>query len=121
MGQRAGTNVLENGGTMFPRLLSSIAVLAIAMVAATLPAAAAGNAVTGQQIAQRWCASCHLVSPDQKGANADVPTFLEIAKRFNGDLTGLAGFLANPHPPMPDLSLTRAEISDLLAYIGSLK
>jgi hypothetical protein len=59
------------------------------------------------------------VSADQKAANADVPSFFEIAKR--PDLNGLENFLANPHPPMPDMSLTQVEIGDLLAYIASLK
>jgi len=33
----------------------------------------------------------------------------------------LAAFLANPHPPMPNLSLSRRDIQDLLAYIATLK
>ena len=66
--------------------------------------------------------SCHLVEYDQKGGeSADVPTFFAIAKRSSGDTAGLKSFLADPHPPMPDLNLTRVEIDDLLAYIGSLK
>jgi hypothetical protein len=36
-------------------------------------------------------------------------------------LAALEGFLADPHPVMPDMSLTRQEIKDLVAYIGSLK
>jgi mono/diheme cytochrome c family protein len=109
---------------MFPRPLNSFPTLAAwvsIMAAATLPAAAAGNATSGQQIAERWCASCHLVTLEQKGASADAPTFFEIAKRSTGDMTGLQAFLADPHPPMPDMNLTRNEIDDLLAYIGSLK
>jgi len=27
----------------------------------------------------------------------------------------------DPHPKMPDMSLTREEIADLVAYIGTLK
>ena len=111
---------------MLCRLLNGIPALVawvcVVMAAATLPATADGNAATGQQIAKRWCTSCHLVEYDQKGgASADVPTFFAIAKRSSGDSAGLKSFLADPHPPMPDLNLTRAEINDLLAYIGSLK
>lgn len=29
--------------------------------------------------------------------------------------------MADPHPPMPDMSLTRSEMRDLLAYIRSLR
>ena len=87
----------------------------------------AGSAVaqdyadTGRAIAERWCSSCHLVSPDQSGAVADVPSFMSIAQRSDSEIDALEGFLADPHPPMPDMSLTRSEIRDLLAYIRSLR
>ena len=84
-------------------------------------ALAQGNAETGAVIAERWCASCHLVSPDQTAAVADVPSFASIAQRTDSEIEALEGFLADPHPPMPDMSLTRNEINDLLAYIRSLR
>jgi hypothetical protein len=59
--------------------------------------------------------------PDQKSAASDVPFFTSIAKRSPSEIDALAGFLADPHPPMPKLSLTREEIRDLLAYIGTLR
>ena len=82
---------------------------------------AAGNAERGQEIAERWCAACHLVSPEQERASADVPTFMSIAQGSQGDLGWLEAFLADPHPVMPDMSLTRQEIQDLVAYFDSLR
>ncbi|NJO37736.1 MAG: hypothetical protein HC871_09095 [Rhizobiales bacterium] len=41
----------------------------------------------------------------------------ETAAERTGDLKA---WLADPHPPMPNLSLSRLEIDDLLAYIESL-
>ena len=32
----------------------------------------------------------------------------------------LAAFLADPHPKMPDMHLSRSEIDDIVAYIQSL-
>ena len=84
-------------------------------------ASAAGDAVTGKALAERWCASCHLVSPEQASATTEAPPFATIAARHSGAIDALAAFLADPHPPMPEMSLTRREIGDLLAYIGSLK
>lgn len=75
----------------------------------------------GRAIALRWCSACHLATPDQRTATAGVPPFAEIARRHAGATGMLEGFLADPHPPMPDLSLTRQEIRDLVAYIGSLR
>ena len=34
----------------------------------------------GLDLAKRWCASCHLVSPEQQRASTDVPPFAVIAK-----------------------------------------
>jgi len=85
------------------------------------PAWAAGRPELGRQLAERWCASCHVVGPGQKEASADVPPFASIARR--GDLSEsiLAAFLSTPHPPMPNLSLSRQDVSDVLAYIRSLQ
>jgi len=33
----------------------------------------------------------------------------------------LRAFLTHPHGAMPDLALTRAEIDDLIGYIGTLR
>ncbi|WP_046864126.1 c-type cytochrome [Microvirga massiliensis] len=80
---------------------------------------AAGDARSGRQIAQRWCASCHLVAPGQATGSPDVPSFQAIAR--SEDLTEalLTAFLSSSHPRMPDMSLSRREIADLVAYIRS--
>jgi len=75
----------------------------------------------GRVIAETWCSACHLVSPEQTRTNADVPTFASIAQRLPAAADVLAAFIANPHPPMPTLNLTRQDIQDLLAYIATLK
>ena len=80
-----------------------------------------GNAERGGQVAERWCSTCHLVSERQQQAVTEAPTFRSIAERSPEAIDALAAFLMDPHPPMPDLSLTREEIRDLLAYISSLR
>lgn len=87
---------------------------------APVAAAAAASVAEGRAVAERWCASCHLVSPDQETATDGVPSFRAVA--MQGTLTGetLRAFLADPHPVMPDMALTRDEIADLAAYIASL-
>ncbi|MEK4032859.1 cytochrome c [Methylocystis sp. IM3] len=81
--------------------------------------AAAGDAQKGAAIAKRWCASCHVVSKDQSSANADAPSFFDVAKRRT-DRKQLGNFLMDPHPPMPDMHLSRKEIEDIVSYIRSL-
>src|SRR5262245_2067704 len=83
--------------------------------------AAAADAQRGKALAQRWCAECHLVTSDQARANADVASFASVARRPGFDAGQLVLFLLDPHPKMPNLSLTRVEAADLAAYIASLK
>jgi len=87
--------------------------------AANAPGTPADHREKGEIIAKRWCAACHLVAPDQTKANSDVPSFPAIARKVKSP-KALAAFLTDPHPKMPDMNLTREEIEDLVAYIGSL-
>lgn len=108
---------------MSPKLLAVIAALAFsapALAQAPQPAPTRKpDPATGEIIAKRWCASCHLVAPDQTRASADAPTFSAIAaKKMDDD--ALAAFLQTPHPRMPDMSLSRNEISDLVAFITQI-
>ncbi|MFO1185717.1 MAG: cytochrome c [Bauldia sp.] len=96
--------------------------LALAATAATTAAGQTrGVAAAGRGIAEKWCSSCHLVFEGQARANVDVPTFPTIAKRIATDADFLAAFIANPHPPMPNMGLSRQDIADVLAFIATLK
>ncbi len=79
----------------------------------------AGDARHGGVIAQRWCASCHVVTGEQTSAFADAPSFFDVAQQRT-DKKQLSNFLINPHPPMPDMHLSRKEIDDIVSYIRSL-
>lgn len=75
----------------------------------------------GEDLAKRWCASCHLVEGTQKQASADVPSFAEIAHKSDFTPEKVAFFLLDPHPKMPNFPLNRLEAADIAAYIGSLR
>jgi mono/diheme cytochrome c family protein len=83
-------------------------------------AALAADADNGERLAERWCAACHVVAPNQRSANADAPPFAAIARRAGFNAERLAFFLLEPHPKMPNMALTRTEASDVAAYIGTL-
>ena len=78
------------------------------------------DAAKGSQLAQQWCASCH-VTGGTPAANLQQgpPSFSTIAHARTADQ--LRAFLSHPHGAMPDLSLTRAEIDDLIGYIETLR
>jgi mono/diheme cytochrome c family protein len=92
------------------------ALLAVLLTPFSAPAQA-GDAAHGAVVSKRWCADCHVVSSEQTRAKADAPPFAEVARRL--DDKAIAAFLTNPHPRMPDMSLTRKEIDDITAYIRS--
>lgn len=94
----------------------------LGVVAALLMApageAAAADSARGRRTAERWCAECHAVAPGQQRASDAIPTFAQIGRSERFNEAALAAFLANPHHSrMPNLSLTRSEIADLVAYI----
>jgi mono/diheme cytochrome c family protein len=74
----------------------------------------------GSQLAQQWCASCHVTSSGRAGnVQEGPPSFPTIARTRTADQ--LRAFLSHPHGAMPDLSLTRAEIDYLIGYIETLR
>jgi mono/diheme cytochrome c family protein len=75
----------------------------------------------GETLVKRWCATCHLVASDQKGATTQAPTFASVAKRPDFDAAKIAFFLLDPHPKMPNMALSRDEAADIAAYIATLK
>ena len=94
----------------------------LSFIALAAPASAwAADAANGKRLAERWCATCHIVSPGQQRGTTQTPPFSEMAKKPHMDAPALALFLLLPHPKMPDMALSRNEAADLAAYIVSLK
>jgi len=95
--------------------------LALAMVLVSgASASRAADVDRGRQLAQQWCASCHLLPGATATATQGPPSFRELAR---GDKTAdqLKLFLVHPHGAMPPLTLSRAEIDALVGYIESLR
>lgn len=97
-----------------------IAILAVYALAAGATPGTAADADNGQQLAQRWCASCHVVAPDQREASADAPPFASIARMPDFNAQKVAFFLLEPHPKMPAMALSRRDSEDIAAYIAKL-
>jgi len=101
--------------------------LAILLLAATAGLAFAGptskpDPATGKALAEKLCTNCHLigsVTPEQ--ANPDVPSFPEIANLPEQTEGAVAAQIMLPKHPMPQIPLTKSELSDLAAYILSLR
>ena len=98
---------------------SAVLLLSLVLgVAAAEPVLA--DAAKGSQLAQQWCANCHVTGSSRAGnVQEGPPSFPTIARTRTADQ--LRAFLSHPHGAMPDLSLTRAEIDDLVGYIETLR
>ena len=97
------------------RIIASIVFLfSVVTLMSPAPAADVSN---GEKLARRWCAACHVVATDQRQGNTQASPFSAMAKLPGFDASKLALFLLAPHPPMPDMSLSRNEAADLAAYI----
>jgi mono/diheme cytochrome c family protein len=83
------------------------------------PAVAQGDAEVGKELARRWCTSCHVIDDEGHGVDAGpaLPALLGDDQRTEDELRG---WLAAPHPPMPDFDLSRQEVEDIVAYLASL-
>jgi mono/diheme cytochrome c family protein len=93
-------------------------ILAVGALLAPQSAWAAGDPRAGAEVALRWCTACHLVRPAASGpAVQGPPAFQTIARERTTD--ALRAFLTRPHPPMPPIELSRADIDNLIAYIDT--
>jgi mono/diheme cytochrome c family protein len=82
------------------------------------PSAAERGHATARQI----CAACHEVEPGKAGSRGAAPAF---ASREMQHLSGLDGRIETltrlGHHAMPPQHLTAEQVTDLVAYIDSLK
>lgn len=88
------------------------------------PAASAESAAKGLTIAEKWCAECHRVKPEQRAVarpNMHAPAFADIAARPEVNQAYLARFMEVQHLPMTTFRLYSDEKADVVAYMLSLK
>jgi mono/diheme cytochrome c family protein len=102
------------------RVLAVLVLISSAGTTAVSPTFAADTA-TGVQLAQRWCASCHVIGGTSSGTVPQGPPSFRAIARGGGTVDQLRVFLSHPHGEMPDLALSRSEIDDLIGYIATLR
>jgi mono/diheme cytochrome c family protein len=95
--------------------------VALMVLACTSEVTFAADSNNGLRLAERWCAACHIVSGAQNKGSDATPSFASIAQRADFGVEKLAFFLLEPHPKMPNMSLSRNEAQDIAAYIARLR
>ena len=97
-----------------------VTAIVAAMLLVGAAQARAADARMGSSLAHQWCANCHVIGGATRGQDS-APPFETIAAKHAGDEAWLRAWLTNPHPPMPDMHLSREEIDDLIAYLKTLQ
>jgi mono/diheme cytochrome c family protein len=109
--------------------LMTVQALRTAMLASALAATAwnataqEGDVDAGRAFAREACITCHVVDPANESPRVVVigPNFQDIANTKGMTATALRVFLTTSHPKMPNLILTPEQITDVAAYILSLR
>jgi len=96
-----------------------VSTVVIALFATNSTASAEGSAEAGKRLAQQWCDSCHQVEPNAPTKDA-APPFASLGVEKGKDPGWIRAWLANPHPPMQGINLSRQQIDDIVAYLQSL-
>ena len=90
----------------------------LALPASALAQPLEGNPLTGRQTAAALCAPCHQVGETRHDG---PPSFVDVANMPSTTALSLRVFLRSNHNKMPNLMISDAETSDLIAYILTLK
>jgi len=99
-------------------------VLATALVTTAFSAKAQdGDIATGHAFAREACKACHEVEAEPPPSRmVEIgPALRDIANTPGMTATAIRVFLTSSHPKMPNFILTPEEITDVGAYIRSLR
>lgn len=105
-------------------LLAGLAVAALAqtvLVPHARAQATPNTAAEGKRLAEQYCVTCHVISPEGHGGWTDAPRFDEIANRPNVTVTSISNFLQKPHMNMLNDQRPMPEAQAIATYILSLR
>lgn len=99
-----------------------VIIVASALGSGPVAAQESGQAEKGLALAQQVCAECHAIGKRQaRSPNPAAPRFETIANVPGMTAIALNVALQTSHRAMPNLMLDSDELSDITAYILSLK
>lgn len=96
------------------------------MLSAAISAPAAsqqiGDEENGRMFASDVCAQCHAVRADEKNSPLpSAPRFEDVANTPGMTAIALRVWFESPHPTMPNIIISDAQMRDVIEYILSLK
>jgi mono/diheme cytochrome c family protein len=79
-----------------------------------------GDSQAGLEYAKEVCANCHGIS-NAKSPVPEATAFAEIANETGMSAKALLVWMQTLHPTMPNITLEREDLRDVIAYILSHK
>jgi len=110
--------------TMIRKMLVFPLGLGLAATALAAPAHRSAPAVQrGHAFAEAHCAACHAITANGSSPNPEAPPWDDVANRPGLTAATFAAFLADAHnyPAAMDFKVERSVISDLAAYMLTLR
>jgi mono/diheme cytochrome c family protein len=102
-------------------LLLSSTILLAASTGLMAEQVGVGDPQAGFVYAKEVCANCHAVVSNETSPVPEAPAFAEIASRPGMSAQTLLVWMQTQHPTMPNITLEREDLMDVIAYILSHK
>ena len=96
-------------------LLLSSTILLAASTGLMAEEVGVGDPQAGLAYAKEVCANCHAIVSNETSPVPEAPAFDEIANRMSAK--ALLVWMQSRHPTMPNITLEREDLMDVIAYI----
>jgi mono/diheme cytochrome c family protein len=103
------------------RRMQWLALTFVLLFAAPVAAQEAGEPQAGAAYAKQYCANCHAIADEHTSPEHTAPRFKDVANTSGMTATALTIWLQTSHPTMPNIILEPNDMSNVVAYILSLK
>jgi mono/diheme cytochrome c family protein len=100
-------------------LLFSSTILLAASTGLMAEEVGVGDPQAGFVYAKEVCTNCHAIVSNETSPVPEAPAFDEIANRMSA--RAILVWMQSRHPAMPNITLGREDLMDVIAYIVSHK
>ena len=107
----------------FRHVLSLVLLPVVGTAVHALAQTSSPDVEAGRQIAERHCARCHAIGRQGESTHKEAPPFRTFGENWPIESLeeALAEGIVVGHPDMPEFVFEPDEISDLLAYLATLR
>jgi mono/diheme cytochrome c family protein len=116
-----GTLLADEVGSEQMRQLAALTLILLLVALSSVSAQEAGNPQAGAAYAKQYCAKCHAIADEGASREHTAPPFKVVANTSGMTAIALTVWLQTSHPTMPNIIVEPKDMSNVIAYILSLK